>query len=363
MPAEKETVAFEPKGMLYRNLGESGLRVPVFSYGGWLTVGGTQKGDQVKELMQKAWDLGINMFDNAEVYSNGQSEIEMGRVIKELNWDRRDLVITTKVFFGTGRKEIQNTRGLSRKHIIEGAHASLHRLGLDYVDVIFAHRPDPTVPMEEIVRAFNWLIDNNKAFYWGTSEWSAAQITQAKEVARRLNMVGPTAEQPHYSMLHRERFEIEYADLFKREGLGSTIWSPLDSGMLTGKYNDGVPAGSRFDTNKAFFKDTVAALQSEEGKAKIEKVKKLTKVAEKLGASMTNLALAWTLLNPNVSTCILGATKPEQLEENVKALDVYKKLKDQPEVIAQIEEILDNKPTFSNGYGRYDKNGDFLYKL
>lgn len=231
----------------------------------------------------------------------------MGRVIKELNWDRRDLVITTKVFFGTGRKEIQNTRGLSRKHIIEGAHASLHRLGLDYVDIIFAHRPDPTVPMEEIVRAFNWLIDNNKAFYWGTSEWTAAQITQAKEVARRLNMVGPTAEQPHYSMLHRERFEVEYADLFKRDGLGSTIWSPLDSGMLTGKYNDGVPAGSRFDTNKAFFKDTVAALQTDEGKAKIEKVKKLTKVAEKLGASMTNLALAWTLLNPNVSTCIVSS--------------------------------------------------------
>lgn len=230
----------------------------------------------------------------------------MGRVIKELNWDRRDLVITTKVFFGTGRKEIQNTRGLSRKHIIEGAHASLQRLGLDYVDVIFAHRPDPTVPMEEVVRAFNWLIDNNKAFYWGTSEWTAAQITQAKEVARRLNMVGPTAEQPHYSMLHRERFEIEYSDLFKREGLGSTIWSPLDSGMLTGKYNDGVPAGSRFDTNKAFFKDTVAALQTDEGKAKIEKVKKLTKVAEKIGASMTNLALAWTLLNPNVSTCIVS---------------------------------------------------------
>lgn len=160
--------------------------------------------------------------------------------------------------------------------------------------------------MEETVRAFNWLIDNNKAFYWGTSEWSAQQIIQAKEIARRLNMVGPTCEQPHYSMLHRDRFEVEYKDVFERERIGSTIWSPLDSGVLTGKYNDGIPEDSRFATNKAFFNDTVKKLQSEEGKAKIEKVKQLTKVAESIGASMTNLALAWTLLNPNVSTCIVS---------------------------------------------------------
>jgi voltage-dependent potassium channel beta subunit len=239
------------------------------------------------------------------VYSNGNSELEMGRVIKELNWDRRDIIITTKVFFGTGRKESQNTRGLSRKHIIEGTQHSLERLQLDYVDVIFAHRPDITTPMEEIVRAFNWLIDNNKAYYWGTSEWTAAQIIQAKEIAARLNMVGPVCEQPHYSMLHRQRFEVEYKDVFKR-GHGSTIWSPLDSGVLTGKYNDGVPEGSRFATNSAFFSNTVKELQTEEGKAKIAKVKALTKVAESIGASMTNLALAWTLLNPNVSTCIVS---------------------------------------------------------
>ncbi|BEJ13707.1 hypothetical protein CspHIS471_0308810 [Cutaneotrichosporon sp. HIS471] len=351
----KETVPFEPKNMIYRNLGDTGLRVPVFSYGGWLTVGGTQKGDVVKDLMQKAFDLGINMFDNAEIYSDGQSELEMGRVIKELNWDRRDIIVTTKVFFGTSRQEKQNTRGLSRKHIIEGALSSLERLQLDYVDVIFAHRPDITTPMEETVRAFNWLIDNNKAFYWGTSEWTAAQIIQAKEIAARLNMVGPVCEQPHYSMLHRERFEVEYKDVFKR-GHGSTIWSPLDSGILTGKYNDGVPEGSRFATNSAFFTNTVKELQTDVGKAKIEKVKALTKVAESIGASMTNMALAWTLLNPNVSTCILGATKPEQLEENVKALDVYQTLLEKPEVVAEIEKILDNKPKPVESYGRLGRD-------
>ncbi|KAL1408822.1 hypothetical protein Q8F55_005636 [Vanrija albida] len=345
------TVDFDPKGM---------IRVPVFSYGGWLTVGGTQKGDIVKDIMKQAFDLGINMFDNAEGYAAGQSEVEMGRVIKELGWDRRDIIISTKIFFGTARKETQNTRGLSRKHIIEGAQASLERLGLDYVDVIFAHRPDNTVPMEEIVRAFNWLIDNNKAFYWGTSEWSAGQIQQAKEVARRLNLVGPTAEQPHYSMLHRERFEIEYAHLFAKEGLGSTIWSPLDSGILTGKYNDGVPEGSRFATNKDFFSKTVAELQSPEGQAKLAKVRALTAVAEKFGTTMTNLALAWTLLNKNVSTCILGATKPEQLAENIKALEVYKKLVQAPEVIAEIEKILDNKPALPDSYGRLSATGELI---
>ncbi|RSH88424.1 uncharacterized protein EHS24_000969 [Apiotrichum porosum] len=355
MPA---SVEFDPKNMLYRNLGETGLRVPVFSYGGWLTVGATQKGDVVKELMQQAFDLGINMFDNAEGYAAGQSELEMGRVIRELGWDRRDIIISTKIFFGTNRKEVHNTRGLSRKHIIEGAHASLERLGLDYVDIIFAHRPDITTPMEEVVRAFNWLIDNNKAFYWGTSEWSAAQIIQAKEIARRLNLVGPAVEQPHYSMLHRERFEVEYGQLFAKEGLGSTIWSPLDSGILTGKYNDGVPEGSRFATNSEFFNDTVKKLQSEEGQAKIAKVKELTKLAESIGATMTNLALAWTLLNKNVSTCILGATKPEQLVENVKALDVYKTLLDKPEVVAQITKILDNKPTPAQAYGRLTAEGN-----
>ncbi|KAK4689853.1 hypothetical protein P7C73_g216, partial [Tremellales sp. Uapishka_1] len=342
---------FDPKNMIYRNLGSSGLRVPVFSYGGWLTVGGTQKGDIVKELMQTAYDSGINMFDNAEAYNAGESEREMGRVIKELGWDRRDIIVTTKIFFGTQRKETQNTRGLSRKHLVEGAAQSLKNLQLDYVDVIFAHRPDATVPMEEIVRGFNYLIDSGKAFYWGTSEWSARQIQQAMDIAARLNLVGPTCEQPHYSMMHRERFEVEYAPLFKHSGLGSTIWSPLDSGMLTGKYNNGIPEDSRYATNKAFFADTVKALETPEGKAKIEKVKKLTELAEKeLDCSMSHLALAWTLKNENVSTCILGATKPEQIKENVKALDVLPKLT--PEIMERIEKILDTTPTPTPAFGR-----------
>jgi len=343
---------FDPKNMLWRTMGRTGLRVPVFSYGGWLTVGGTQKGDIVKDLMKTAYDNGINMFDTAEGYNAGESEREMGRVIEELGWDRRDLIITTKIFFGTNRKSTHNSKGLSRKHIVEGLNVSLKNLRMDYVDVVFAHRPDRTTPMEETVRAFNHVIDQGKAFYWGTSEWSASELLQAHEIARRLNLIGPAVEQPHYSMMHRERFEIEYGPVFKTEGLGTTIWSPLDGGMLTGKYNNGVPHDSRFATNKEIFKDNVKALEAPEGKAKIAKVIELTKVAESIGATMTHLALAWTIKNENVSTCILGATKPEQILDNLKALDVIPKLT--PEVMEKIEGILDNKPKGADHYGRYD---------
>ncbi|TYJ58838.1 hypothetical protein B9479_000270 [Cryptococcus floricola] len=350
---------FDPKNMIYRNLGSTGLRVPVFSYGGWLTVGYNQKGDIVKELMQTAFDSGINMFDNAETYASGESEIQMGRVIKELGWDRSDIIVTTKVFFGTGDAEKHNTRGLSRKHIVEGVNKSLARLGLDYVDIVFAHRPDVTTPIEETVRAFNFLIDNGKAFYWGTSEWSAHQIQQAIEIAKRLNMVGPAAEQPHYSMLHREKFEVEYEPLWRYERFGSTIWSPLDSGMLTGKYNNGIPQDSRYHHNLGNMMDSsIKALETPEGKAKIEKVKKLTEIAERLGGSMTSLALAWTLLHEGVSSCILGATKPEQIKENVKALDIFPKLT--PEIAAEIEKILDNKPAPPPAYNRRTDDGRLI---
>ncbi|KAG0141718.1 hypothetical protein CROQUDRAFT_663447 [Cronartium quercuum f. sp. fusiforme G11] len=342
---------YDPKEMKFNRLGRSGLRVPVFSYGGWLTVGGTQKGSIVKELMKTAWDHGCNYFDNAEVYSNGQSEIEMGQAIKELGWNRSDIIIATKIFFGTGSKE-SNARGLSRKHIIEGLKASLDRLQLDYVDVVHAHRADMSVPMEEIVRAFTYVIEKGFAFYWGTSEWSAQQIQEAVTVAERYNLIAPTVEQPQYSMLHRERFEAEYDPIFKNLGYGSTIWSPLKSGLLTGKYNDGIPPGSRFDTNQAFFKDSAARLQAEEGKKEIEKVKKLSKLAKdpRLGCTVSQLALAWAASNPHVSTVILGATKPEQLIENFGALKIIDKLT--PEIKAEIEEILANKPTLPPTYGR-----------
>ncbi|GHJ84826.1 hypothetical protein NliqN6_1228 [Naganishia liquefaciens] len=341
---------FDPKNMIFRNLGSSGLRVPLFSLGGWLTLGGTQRGDVVKEIMQLAFDNGINMFDSAEGYAEGNSEVEMGRVIKECGWQRSDLIVTTKIFFGTGRKDF-NSRGLSRKHLIEGLNHSLARLQMDYVDVVFAHRPDPTVPMEEIVRAFDWLINAGKAFYWGTSEWSAQQLQEAHEVAAKHNLIPPTCEQPQYNMMHRERFEVEYHPIFRKYKMGTTTWSPLLSGMLTGKYNDGVPEDSRYATNKDFFAETVKKLKSPEGQEKIEKVKKLTEIAEKqLGCTMTQLALAWVAKNEDVSTVILGASKPEQIIDNLKALDVLPKLT--PEVMAAIDDILNNKPAHPALYGR-----------
>ncbi|KAF5022704.1 hypothetical protein F66182_5252 [Fusarium sp. NRRL 66182] len=347
MPVE---TAYDPKDMQFRHLGPTGLKVSVFSLGGWLTYGGTQKGDIVKQILQKAWDHGVNTFDTAETYANGESEVEMGRALKELAWPRDEYVLTTKIFFGTGRKE-PNTRGLSRKHVVEGLKSSLKRLEQPYVDVVFAHRPDYATPMREIVEGFTQVIGNlNLAYYWGTSEWSATQIMEATQIAERYNLIAPVVEQPQYNAFHRERFEVEYAPLYNQFQYGTTIWSPLASGLLTGKYNEGVPEGSRFDTNKEFFQNTVSELQTEAGKAKIEKVKKLTTVAERLGGNVTQLSLAWALKNPNVSTIILGATKVEQLEDNFKALKLVEKLS--PEVVEEIETILDNKPKSPATFGR-----------
>ncbi|KAL2270770.1 hypothetical protein VTJ83DRAFT_141 [Remersonia thermophila] len=341
--------AYDPKGMKFRYLGRTGLQVSLFSLGGWLTYGGTQKGDIVKQILQAAWDHGIQTFDTAEIYANGASEVEMGRALKELGWPRDEYVLTTKVFFGTGRKE-PNTRGLSRKHIIEGLKASLARLQTPYVDVVFAHRPDPATPLLEIVQAFTLAINLNLAYYWGTSEWSAAQIAEAIQLADKHNLIAPVVEQPQYNAFHRERFEVEYAPLFQQHGYGTTIWSPLASGLLTGKYNEGIPEDSRFATNKAFFENTVKELQTEQGRAKIEKVRKLTAIAERLGYKVHHLALAWAAKNPNVSTVILGATKVEQLVDNIKALELVDKLT--PDVLAEIEEVLANKPQGPNTFGR-----------
>lgn len=324
-----------------------------------MTLGYDIKGNSVKELMKTAFECGINMFDNAEGYSAGEAEREMGQAIKDLGWDRRDIIVTTKIFFGTDRKEKHNTRGLSRKHLVEGLTHSLKNLQLDYVDIVFAHRPDLTTPMEETVRAFNYLIDSGRAFYWGTSEWTAMQIQQAIEIARRLHLIGPVADQLEYSMLKREKFESEYEPLWRLEGFGSTIFSALGSGFLTGKYNDGVPKDSRYGINLIGSADNrLKYLNSDEGKAMIEKVKEMTKIAEELGGSMTNLALAWTLKHPNVSTCILGATKPEQIKENVKALDMYPKLT--PEVMDKINGILSNTPAVAPNYGRRNNSGELI---
>ncbi|KAI1082095.1 Aldo/keto reductase [Whalleya microplaca] len=348
MPAVKS--AYDSRDMQFRHLGPTGLKVSVLSLGGWLTYGGTEKGEIVKKCLQAAWDHGINTFDTAETYANGESEIEMGQALKELGWPRDEYVLTTKIFFGTGRKE-PNTRGLSRKHIVEGLKSSLGRLQKPYVDVVFAHRPDYATPMREIVEGFTQVIRNlNLAYYWGTSEWTATQIMEATQIAERYNLIAPVVEQPQYNAFHRQRLEVEYAPLYEQFKYGTTVWSPLASGLLTGKYNNGIPKGSRLDKHGGLFDDTVKSLQSEEGKAKIEKVKKLTVIAGRLGATTASLALAWVLKNPNVSTVLLGATKIEQIEDNVKAVKLLEKLT--PDVVEEIEKILGNAPTQPPKFGR-----------
>lgn len=323
--------------MEYRRLGSSGLEISALSLGAWVTYGEQVREDTAYECMQAAFDSGVNFFDNAEAYANGNAEIVMGNVLKKAGWKRSDLVISTKIFWG-GKKP--NHTGLSRKHIIEGTLASLQRLQLDYVDLIFCHRPDIYTPIEETVRAMNWLIDQGKAFYWGTSMWTAAQIIEAHSIARREHLIPPTMEQPVYNMFNRKKVEAEFAPLYKAYGLGTTIFSPLDSGKLTGKYNNGIPEGTRMTLEG--YDWLRRSLESEEGKQQIEKVRRLTPLAEKLGCTPSQLAIAWCLKNPNVSSVITGASKPEQVYENMKALDVVDKLT--PDVLDCIEEILQNKP-------------------
>ncbi|KAJ3384621.1 hypothetical protein HDU84_002840 [Entophlyctis sp. JEL0112] len=312
-------------------------RVPAVTYGG-------QVGEDIAEqCLKEAYDNGINFFDNAEVYANGKSEIAMGKAIKKFGWKRSSYVISTKIYWAG---EGVNEKGLSRKHIIEGTKAALERLQLDYVDLVFAHRPDMETPMEEIVRAFNHVIDRGWAFYWGTSEWSAEQLTDAHRIAENLGLIGPLMEQPQYNMFHRERFEKEYAPLYKKHGLGTTIWSPLASGILTGKYNSGeIPADSRMALEG--FKNS-AGFETPEGKLKLEKVAKLKSIADKLGCTLAQLALAWCLKNPNVSTVITGASKASQISENIKALVVVPKLT--AEILAEIEVILANKPAIEMNF-------------
>lgn len=323
--------------MEYRKLGNSGLKVSALSFGSWVTFNDQIGDDTAYNCMVEAYNAGVNFFDNAEGYSSGQAEIMMGKVIKKTGWKRSDLVLSTKIFWGGSGV---NDKGLSRKHIIEGTDASLKRLDVDYVDLIFCHRPDVDTPIEETVRAMNHVINQGKAFYWGTSEWNAAQITEAYQIARREHLIPPLMEQSEYSMLHREKIEKEFLPLYQGIGLGTTIWSPLKSGVLTGKYNNGVPDKSRLSLESyEWLKNT---LLSEEGLKDIEKVKKLTLIADELGISMTGLALAWVLKNKNVSTVITGASRPEQVKENMKAIDFVKLLTS--DVMEKIEEILQNKP-------------------
>jgi len=323
--------------MEYRRLGSAGLQVSALSYGAWVTFG-TQIGEDVAyELMKTAFDAGVNFFDNAEAYAGGEAETMMGKVIKRAGWKRSDLVLSTKIFWGGSGP---NDTGLSRKHIIEGVDAALQRLQTDYVDLVFAHRPDIQTPIEETVRAFTHVVNQGKAFYWGTSEWSAEQIMEAYAVARREHLIPPQMEQPQYHMFHREKVEREFAHLYDEIGLGTTIWSPLASGLLTGKYNQGMPEGTRatlegYEWLRHRFED-------EEAVQRIAQVGKLMDIADELGVSMAQLALAWTLKNPHVSTTITGASKPGQIVENMRAIEVVSQLTD--DVLEKIETILDNKP-------------------
>jgi len=329
--------------MEYRRLGSSGLQVSALSLGAWVTYGGQVGLDTAYECMTAAYDAGVNFFDNAEVYANGNAEIVMGEVIHKTGWKRSDLIVSTKLFWGGNGP---NDQGLSRKHLIEGLHASLKRLQMDYVDLLFCHRPDPQTPIEETVWTMTQFVNQGKAFYWGTSEWSATQVMEAYAVARREHLIPPTMEQPEYNMFHRERVEREYARLYREIGLGTTIWSPLASGMLTGKYNNGIPEGSRMALEA--YEWLRKRLNSEKGKEQIAKVRQLTTIADELGCSTAQLALAWCLKNPNVSTVITGASLGSQVQENMKALEVSNKLT--PEVLEQIENVLNNKPAPEPNY-------------
>lgn len=320
--------------MQYRRLGKSGLQVSALSFGSWVTFGAQIGDDIAQRCMEIAYERGVNFFDNAETYASGKSEIVMGNILKKLNWDRTSYVVSSKVFWG-GKKP--NQIGLSRKHVMEACNAALKRLQVEYLDLYFCHRTDPDTPVEETVHAMNVLIQQGKIFYWGTSEWSAERIIEAHTYAEKNNLVGPTMEQPQYNLFHRERFEKEYAPLYSKYGMGTTIWSPLASGMLTGKYNDAQSTtDTRMDRNDLkWLKEKMLGTESGD---KIQKVRSFTKLANELGTVPTKLAIAWTLKNPNVSTTILGASKAEQLEETLTSLDAIDLLTD--EVMKKIDMIF-----------------------
>lgn len=322
--------------MKYRRLGRSGLEVSELSYGSWVTFGNQLDVDGTKKLIRQAVDAGVNFLDNAEAYASGMSESLMGVALK--SYRREDLVVSTKIFWGGAGP---NQTGLSRKHLLEGTRNSLKRLQLDYVDLLFCHRPDPHTPIEETVLAMDSLVRSGQTLYWGTSEWSADQITKAIEFAKDYRAIAPVMEQPQYNMLVRERFEKEYQPVFEKYGYGTTIWSPLASGVLSGKYNKGIPTDSRLAREgwiKKLMDDNKLLTPEVFGK-----IDALAKVAAGLGATLSQLALAWTLKNPNVSTTILGASRPEQLAENLKAIEFVDKLDDG--ILAEIEGILKNKPS------------------
>ncbi len=324
--------------MEYRYMGKTGLQLSVLSFGSWVSFHKQIDDIIADEMMGIAFDNGINFFDNAEVYALGESEKMMGRVLKKKNWDRTAYTISSKVFFGwRGKENKPNQTGLSRKHITEACHEALQRLQIDYLDLYFCHRPDKKAPIEEVVWTMHHLIQQGKILYWGTSEWSGVEIMEAQRVASQYGLVGPAVEQPQYNLLERNKMENEFKMIFKTVGMGTTIWSPLASGLLSGKYNDGIPVDSRFAIEgfdwlkDRWMKDDL-----------LHKVKQLSTLAKEIGVTMPQLGIAWCIKNPDVTTAILGASKKEQLLDNLKAIEAAKKLT--PEIMQKIEDIVQTKP-------------------
>jgi voltage-dependent potassium channel beta subunit len=322
--------------MEYTNLGKSGLQISRLSLGSWLTFG-KQIGDDVAErLMDIAYENGINFFDNAEIYARGKSEEVMGAILKKKNWSRDSYIVSSKVFFGNGG-QLPTQKGLSRKHIVEACEQALNRFQLDYLDLFLCHRPDKQTPIEETVWSMHQLIMQGKILYWGTSEWSAQEIMEAHMFAKQNHLIGPIVEQPEYNMFTRQKVEVEFSQVYKTVGLGTTIWSPLASGILSGKYNKDFPSDTRLGMEGMdWLKEKNLTAE------RIDVVKKLSALAGDLDMSLPVLGLAWCLKNPNVSTVILGASKEYQLTENLKSLEAKEKLS--VEVMEQIELMLSNKP-------------------
>ncbi|MFT3845870.1 MAG: aldo/keto reductase [Lacibacter sp.] len=324
--------------MEYRRLGKSGLQLSIVSFGSWVSFHKQINDSIADELMGIAYDHGVNFFDNAEVYALGESEKMMGRVLKQKKWDRTSYTVSSKVFFGwRGKENKPNQTGLSRKHIMEACNEALQRLQVDYIDLFFCHRPDKNTPIEEVVWAMNHLMQQGKILYWGTSEWSGVEIMEAHRIAAEYRLIGPTMEQPEYNLFNRHKLESEYLQIFNTVGLGTTIWSPLASGLLSGKYNNGIPDASRLNIpgfewlkDRAYVED------------KLNKVRNYEKLARELNVSMAALSIAWCIKSPNVTTAILGATKKEQLQENLKALEAMPLLNN--EIMEQIDTVFGSKP-------------------
>ena len=324
--------------MEYRKMGKTGLQLSALSFGSWITFHKQINDGIADELMGIAYDAGVNFFDNAEVYAAGESEKMMGRVLSKKNWDRTSIVLSSKAYFGwRGKANKPNQTGLSRKHLTEACHEAIKRLETNYLDLYYCHRPDKTTPIEEVVQTMNTLIQQGKILYWGTSEWSGVEIMEAHRIAAAQHLIGPSVEQPQYNLFERAKMENEYLEIFKNLGMGTTIWSPLASGLLTGKYNDGIPEGSRFQLEGfEWLRDRLLMQDS------IKKVQQLGAIAKALKVSTASLSIAWCIKNQNVSTAILGATNKAQLVDNLTAIDTAALLT--PEIMEQIEGIVETKP-------------------